>query len=317
MKKLLLILLPLFMLVNQACSQVATQAKVAEEKTLSHAPTEEENALLWKISGNGLEKASYLYGTIHMIDSKDYFLTDHAKSSFDKSERITFEINMEEMNNPFALLPLIQKVMMPDGLTLKDLLSEEDYQLVRGKLSESGMPSFALGMLEKVKPLFLSALGTGDMAPGDLQNGKMKSYEMEFMKMAQETKKEMAGLETIEYQMSIFDSIPYPEQAQMLVEGMRTDSTGVDQFREMVEIYKKEDIVAMQTAFGEEEGGLGGYDDVLLYQRNRNWIPIMGNMMQEKVTFFAVGAGHLGGEIGVISLLRKKGYKVEPIKSMP
>ena len=67
----------------------------------------------------------------------------------------------------------------------------------------------------------------------------------------------------------------------------------------------------MEKMIGDSEYGMGNYDDILLKNRNRNWIPIMGRMMREAPTLFAVGAGHLGGESGVVALLRKEGYKVE------
>ena len=59
---------------------------------------------------------------------------------------------------------------------------------------------------------------------------------------------------------------------------------------------------------------MGGYEDVLLNRRNRNWIPVMGKFMRDKPTLFAVGAGHLGGPSGVVALLRKEGYRVEPAR---
>ena len=133
------------------------------------------------------------------------------------------------------------------------------------------------------------------------------------MQMAQQMEKEMAGLETVEYQISIFDSIPLDEQAQMLVESMRAESEGSDQFKEMVQMYLNEDIEAMQDMFKGEEEGIAEYEDVLLVNRNRNWIPIMRGMMKEKPTFFAVGAGHLGGKNGVIRLLQNEGYTLTPL----
>ena len=124
----------------------------------------------------------------------------------------------------------------------------------------------------------------------------------------------MAGLETIEYQMSMFDSIPYTAQAEMLVESLKADSVGSDQFEDMVRLYKAQDLDGMQKMFESDEGGLGEYDQLLLVNRNKNWIPIMEEMMSEKPTFFAVGAGHLGGSLGVVALLRKAGYVLKPLK---
>jgi uncharacterized protein len=99
----------------------------------------------------------------------------------------------------------------------------------------------------------------------------------------------------------------------MLVESIKSSGTGEDgQFDEMVKLYKNQDIVGMGTMMGEDES-IGSHQDLLLNQRNRNWIPIMGEMMLAQPTFFAVGAGHLGGDQGVVSLLRKAGYTVEPV----
>ena len=80
-------------------------------------------------------------------------------------------------------------------------------------------------------------------------------------------------------------------------------------------MYKSQDIEAMSRMLGSsDETDLAKYESMLITTRNSNWIPIMKKMMQEKVTFFAVGAGHLGGEKGVVNLLRKAGYKVTALK---
>jgi len=288
-------------------AQVATLPEVSPDSAILQL----ENSLLWEISGNGLENASYLYGTIHMIGADDFFLTEPTKIAFAESKRVAFEIDMENMNSMTVMFSMLGQVMMDGGMTLKKLLSEEDYATVDAHFKEIGMPLF---LLERVKPMFLSALAAGDMSGGDLQSGAVKSYEMEFMEMAKTNEQEIDGLETIAYQMSIFDSIPYPVQAEMLVESIKGGEEGSDQFAEMVKLYKAQDLAGMQEMFNAEEGGLGDYEDVMLNNRNRNWIPVMGKMMIEKKTFFAVGAGHLGGELGVVNLLRKEGYTVEAIK---
>ena len=80
-------------------------------------------------------------------------------------------------------------------------------------------------------------------------------------------------------------------------------------------MYKKQDIDAMSKMLGsEEDNELANYENMLIVNRNRNWIPIMGKMMREKMTFFAVGAGHLGGAKGVVNLLRQEGYTIRPLK---
>ncbi len=322
MHKILLNFLIIFVFANFSFAQVDVETAILEEKVLEKndttkfAPTKEENSLLWEISGNGLEESSYLYGTIHIIGSDDFFLTDPTVTSFNKSKKIVFEINMEEMSNPLIMFSLLKNMTMPDGITLKTLLEPEDYKFVHQKFAELGLPPFITGMFDKVKPMFLTAFASGDMDPTSMQSGAMKSYEMEFMQMAQNLELEMGGLETIEFQMSIFDSIPYPEQAKMLLESMRAEGEGMDELDVMVELYKNQDLIGMGELFNSESAGLGEWDDILLNKRNHNWIPLMENMMPEKPTFFAVGAGHLVGEQGVVALLRKEGYTLKPLREV-
>lgn len=282
----------------------------AEETITKASPAELEKSLLWEITGNGLTKASYLYGTIHIIDAEDYFLPEGTLSAMDQSEHVFFEIDMSEMNDVSKMMPLLQKAFMSDGMTLKDLLTEEDYTLVNNHFKEMGLPLF---FLEKIKPMFLTVFASGDMSPGDLQNGELKSYEMEFAEMAENSGKTIGGLETIDYQISIFDSIPYTEQAKMLIESIKSTDTGDDQMKELVDLYKAQDVAGLYKAMQGDEN-ITEYEDVLLFQRNANWIPIMAAAMTDKVSFFAVGAGHLGGEKGVINLLREEGYTVKAFR---
>jgi uncharacterized protein YbaP (TraB family) len=270
-----------------------------------------ENALLWKITGKDLTTPSYLYGTIHLIDKDDFFLTDSTKAFLDRSKMVTFEINMEDMSNLAGQFSLLMKAMMDDGMTLRDLLNEDEYKLVKDHFDKMGMP---LMWFERFKPMFLTVMAGGDMGPGALSSGEMVSYEFEILEIAQKDKKPIGGLETAEFQMSMFDSIPYKVQAQMLVESIKSSNEGSDELEKMVELYKNQDLQGMQTMMSDDEEGIGKYEDLLLVARNKNWIPVMAEMMRKQPTFFAVGAGHLGGENGVVSLLRKEGYIVMPVR---
>lgn len=271
-----------------------------------------EKALLWEISGNDLPKHSYLYGTIHMIDSKDFYISPEVKKAFKTADLVTFEINLKEMNSLFAQIGLMMQAFMDNNTTLHDLLSEEDYQLVNNHFNEIGLPLF---IFERIKPMFLSIIASTDVAPDALSSGEMVSYEMEFMKMADEQEKMMGGLETAAYQMSMFDSIPYKVQAEMLVESIKAgdEDTGDSEMDVMTKLYRQQDIMLMQSMISAEDSDYADYEDLLLVNRNKNWIPVMAEMMSEQPTFFAVGAGHLAGEFGVINLLRQAGYTLKPI----
>lgn len=275
-----------------------------------------EKALLWEISGKDLSKPSYLFGTIHIIKREDYFFTPTMENALKNTDGIAFEIDMEDMSDFTKIMGMMSSMYMKDNKTLKDLLSDEEYGKVNDHFQKMGLP---LAFLERIKPMFLSMMaGGGEDMMGFSLNGdssSMVSYEMQLMDMAKKEEKEIAGLETMEFQMSLFDSIPYDAQAKMLLASIESekDEEGSNQLDQMVLLYKTQDIQGMHNMMGDDPDALGGYEELLLQKRNRNWIPIMSDMMTRKPVFFAVGAGHLGGEEGVISLLRQAGYNVKAV----
>lgn len=293
---------------------VAAVSGCTSSKKVFYAPDQvvpAEKSLVWKISGNGLKKPSYLYGTIHLIPKSDFELPGGARTALDNVRRVTFEIDMKEMTNFKTQIGLMTKAFMPGGKTLKDLLPAGDYSFVKEKMSEKGLIG---NFLERMKPMFLSTMLSSDESSGTTLTSKMTSVEMELYRMSRYRKLESAGLETVAYQMGIFDSIPYEAQAKMLVETLRSAEGGNDsndELSQMLELYRNQDIAAMQSLIGDAKFGVKGYEDILLKNRNHNWIPVMGRLMRETPTLFAVGAGHLGGESGVVALLRKEGYRVD------
>ncbi len=281
---------------------------MTETKDLEYKPL--EKALLWKIEKKGIESTSYLFGTIHMIDREDFFLPPGTETAIKSSEQMVFEIDMDEMSNMGAQLGMLSKAFMKGGTTLQDLLTPEEYTMVNDHFQSKGMPLF---MLERIKPMFLSAMVDVDISDFSMNgnNGAIVSYEMEFYDKAKKNNIEVEGLETMEYQMGIFDAIPYDVQADMLVESI-SSGTSEELMDELVQSYLDQDIEALVESIDAEEG-LDEYSDMLLKDRNTNWIPEIGKQMLEGPTFFAVGAGHLAGEDGVIHLLRENGYTLTPI----
>lgn len=289
------------------CKSTAQQM---DQKVAKKSIAPEEKSLLWEVSGKELVNKSYVFGTIHIISSEDYFLPPGTLSAIDASEQMIFEIDMADMNDPMKLMPLLQKAYMKGDTTLKDLVTEEEYGIIETHFKKLGLPIF---FLERIKPMFLTVFASGDFDPNGLQSGQLKSYEMEFAKMAEDGGKGTGGLETIEYQISVFDGIPYSDQAKMLVESIKTSSTDDDTLKELIALYKDQDVTGLFEMMKEDES-IAEYEDALLFTRNKNWIPLMIEMMKKQPTFFAVGAGHLGGELGVLNLLREAGYTVTAYK---
>lgn len=267
-----------------------------------------ENALLWEIRHPRVPASSWLFGTIHMIPEKDFHLPASLLQRLSDCEVLVLELDMDEAMNPMTQMALLPKMMMPDGLRLRDLLEEADYTLVMQNLDASGLPGF---LMENLKPLFLSALIDPGMGMGDADG--LESYDMRLYEKAKSLGLEHSGLETIDQQLTAFDAIPLADQARMLVAQLKGEGEGQDELGALIDAYKTEDLARLQQLMlAQQLAAKGDAMESLLYTRNRNWIPIMGEKMKEKKVFFAVGAGHLPGEQGVVHLLRQAGWEVIP-----
>lgn len=268
----------------------------------------ENNTLLWKISGNGLEKPSFLYGTIHMICTDDAVLSPNFIKAIRNCDEVYFEVDMD---NWFEMLGAMGKMKMHGDTTLKDLLSETDYKKVKAYFESKGsmMP---FSMLETFKPM----LAASTLEEGSMPCDNTTMMEQVIMKEAKENDKKIKGLETMSYQAGILDSIPYKLQAEQLVSYIDNATRGDKEdkmMEEMFDAYKKQDLQRLEEMMVETDMGMAGFTDIMLYHRNQNWVKKLKTLMVEKALIIAVGAGHLPGEKGVINLLRKEGYRVTPV----
>jgi uncharacterized protein YbaP (TraB family) len=267
------------------------------------APT---HTLLYEISGKGLKQPSYLYGTFHVLCNDDLLLTETIKDKLNASEQLVLELDMDA---PDFMAKMQTNMMLNNDKTLKNYLSESEYASVNQFFKDSlKMP---LEQMISIKPFMLSTM----LYPKYL-GCTPASWEMTLVQLAQEKKMEVLGLETVEEQMKVLNALPYEQQAKVLLEGIKEYQKSKSLFLNMLTLYKTQNIEEMykisKEYFDEEMQGL---EKTMLADRNHNWIPKIGKLSKEKATFYAVGAGHLGGEAGVIALLKKEGYTVKSIEN--
>lgn len=271
----------------------------------SSATNQQVNTLLWKITGKGLRQPSYIFGTMHILCADDAKLSDSLKKAIRDCDEIYFEIDMTDMTGMISAMKLMR---MNDDKKLSDLLNAADYEKVK-KYFEKHPSLLPFSMLERFKPMLISSLIEENDLPCKTTNG----MELVIMKQAKEDDKKIYGLETAAFQASLFDSIPYKDQALDLVKYI--DSS--DEYKKMTDTlanaYKTQDMNKIEQLTIKEDPGTASFMDLLLYGRNRKWVGNMQKLLPDKSILFAVGAGHLPGDQGLISLLRKNGYNVIPI----
>ena len=270
---------------------------------LSINAQELENSTLWKIEGNGLEHASYVFGTIHI--TCDATIENDVKKALDETTQIVLEIDMDD---PAMTSKMMGGMYMKDGQKISDLVSEEEFAIIDALITkEVGMP---LKMVETIKPYFLIAMLYPKMI-----DCPMQSFEQELIKIAVEQEEEINGLETIEDQMQVFEDIPYKDQVADLLKTAKDNlASDKETFKKMLDLYKAENISAIVDMMDDDENSsLAQHQDKLLENRNKNWISKISDYSKEQPTFYGVGAGHLAGEFGVINLLKDAGYTVTAV----
>jgi len=262
-----------------------------------------EKSLLWKISGNGLEKPSYLFGTMHAVCDVNF--DNDVKKALDETNQLYLEIDIDDPNLQSKMM---KGMIMKDGITISSLMNEEDSKILDAFLKKNiGM---SLKIVDKFKPFIINS-----MFIPKLLNCPIQSVEAELMAISMEQNEEIFGLETIEEQLIFFDKIPYKIQIEELVRTAK-DNLAKDKIEmdEMIKVYNDEDIEKMlKMIIDSDNRMMADFNEVILNERNANWIPIISKVALEKPTFFAVGSGHLAGENGVIKLLRREGFQVEAI----
>ncbi len=260
-----------------------------------------QSSLLWKITGKGLDKPSYLYGTIHIQDKRVFQYGEPVKKAFGECDAYAMEVLMDEVDQK----GMREQMLMKDG-SLKKLLSEEDWK----ELDKALKDKLGMGALifDKMKPFFVSA----QLMQSGLKKDMPLALDLDFLKKARDGGKAALGIEKIEEQLSAIDAISLEEQAKMLMSNVKDTTSKAEQFDKMIGAYLKGDLNALGELMNDTTMP-ANFTEEFLDKRNVVMAKNIGKFAKKQSTFNAVGAAHLGGEKGVITLLRKKGYTVEPV----
>jgi len=208
------------------------------------------NTLLWRISGKNLSKPSYLFGTIHMLCADDIQLSENLKKAIQSSDRVYLELDMDNM---FEMLTVMGKMKMRNDTTLADLLTEAEYEKVK-EFVKTHLSILPFSVLEKYKPM----LAASTLMQASLDCKKQIAMEQLVMKEAKSAGKGIRGLETMAYQMSIFDSIPYQVQAKQLqqyVESYVKDAESRE-FEELTKAYRDKELDKLEALTTKEDMGI-------------------------------------------------------------
>ena len=266
--------------------------------------------LLWKVSGNGLQKPSYLFGTHHIADQTICDGIKGFNDAYNSVEHLYGEVDTDKMNGIATQLKVMTRMKLPKGQTLSSLYTEEQMKAIDAFVTEVmgvGAKSF-----DSYKPVMLSSSLQVFIAMKLFpEYDAAKAIDSHMQTRAKKDKKVVKGLETIDFQLNLLYDEPIEKQAADLLEMAENAKESEESIIKLTELYRQQDLKGLWSLMMEDTEPEEMED--LLFKRNRNWVEQMKEIMPSASAMFVVGAGHLPGEQGVIRLLENEGYKLEPV----
>lgn len=262
----------------------------------------QQQSLLYSIKSKNTE-TSYLFGTVHLIADSAFYFPEKLEKILYKTEELVLEI--DNLNDRSQL----------QGLLLRESGSVFDIFSTPQKDSVINWGSTQLKMSKEAFQKGFSSRKLFSLLQIETQmmmNGPVKSYELELLGRANGKNLVIGGLETVQYQIQLFDQFPDSALAEMVMESIRHPEKSLEESKKLTQLYQNQDVEGLAKLILEDPE-MAITAEKMVFQRNRNWIPIIENKLKNHACFFAVGAGHLGGEKGVINLLKAQGYTVTPI----
>ncbi len=264
-----------------------------------------ENSLLWEISGNGLQKASYLFGTYHFADKGFIDTMKVLNEKLNLADAVVGELIIDKAMS----MKLTPYIMMKDN-TLDSLLTPKEFKMVDDYLKTIG--KYDLLKMNKLKPIMVHNLIMADLAPKTFTatNPPIDQYIQDYGKA---NHKEVFGLETVEDQAKILFGSNIISQKEMLIKSVKEIKKIRRENIQLYQSYIAQNLKELEKMLASSKDFTSDEMDDLLKNRNKKWLSKLPKMMEKQSLFIAVGAGHLIGKDGLIKNLKAKGYTLNPI----
>ncbi len=271
------------------------------------APLPDADPAIWVVKDK--DTTIYLFGTFHALDGKSDWFNEEVKTAFDASNELVLEL--PDVEDKAALQPVIMKYAIDtSGKPLSEKLSPAGKERFAKALAGLGAPPAAF---DKFKPFFaaLTVVMAGAQKHGFTGESGAEAI---LTKAAKASKKPISGLETIDYQMSLFANLSEADQIKMLEETLNELDELDEVFAEMNKHWTSGDAEGMAKLMNDMNDQSPAMYKTLLTDRNANWAEWIDKRLDKPgVVFMGVGAGHLGGKDSVQDLLAKRGIKSERI----
>ena len=273
---------------------------------MGHAIEAQEKIFLWRVSDS--KNSIYLLGSIHYLKKEHFPLHKAILDAFDASKSLVLEIDLNRVSPDVAQRVTLEKAIYRDGSTLRQNVSQETYQLAEQLAAKLGID---MKVMAPMKPWFV-ALTLVAIKFQEIGLDPNLGVDHYLAQRAKSGGKATSGLETLEFQVGLFDQLSKRDQESLLRETVG-EMTALDRnINQIVQSWLKGDSGSLEALLLE---GMKDYPELhekIIVDRNRRWVPQIEKILaQGGDAMVVVGAAHLVGKDGVIEMLKARGYKLE------
>ncbi len=260
---------------------------------------------LWSITST--HNTVYLLGSVHVLKQENYPLHTNIYRAFDAVSHLVFEVNLDDMSSPLTQMSSLKKGMYSDGQTLQDALSPKNYNLTKSKLTNRG---YNMEMFKLMKPWMLASTIT-ILELQKLGFGTNHGIDQHFFERAKAEGKTVEGLETVDYQLNLFDSLSPKTQEQFLLQTLEEIDILEKQTHLLVESWTHGRIKGLEVMLENMQNFPEVYE-ALITKRNIDWLPQIESYLENDApSMIIVGTLHLLGKKGLLAMLKEKGYVIQ------
>jgi uncharacterized protein len=288
-----------------SCTRAKEDGKAQAGNSPAH-PTEGASGSVWVVeSPNG--GRLYLCGTIHILRDSDYPLAPAYEAAYADSGRLVFEL--PPGSGGAAMVNRMRELgTLPEGETLRGIAGDKVWEQIGQWAGRAGMSA---GTFTTFRPWFAALMITA-VEYGRLGAQPEKGVDSYFEERAARDKKPGEGLEDVEFQLQLFSKLSAKHQQELLEQTLAEVRTLGEEFEKMITAWKAGDLETLGHMLYHEAEKYPELMDLFLHDRNKAWIGKLESFLKngEKVMVL-VGTGHFAGKLGVIELLRERGYTVK------
>jgi len=261
---------------------------------------------LWTVKGT--HNTVYLLGSVHVLKSGERDLPPEALRAYADAEALVMEIDLNDAGMAAMLMSDTSLETLPEGQTLADVLSADEYRRFASHVSKLGLDPDMFSMFQ---PWFAAmSMQQAELAQQGYEAGA--GVDEQLAQRAAADHKPIIGLETVDEQLGLFAHLSIEQQRRFL-QYMLDDADDTQHSADaVVAAWRSGDVRQLERLLSESSMQYPELFRMLTTDRNRRWMPTLTGLLHESRDYLViVGALHLVGRDGLVQLLQQAGYTVE------